>query len=83
MIKKEKNTRAEDAPKFIRKMCDFQSRSKSGLRNHIARKHTNYAENTRCLKKNAPQFLLNISGYTHARKVGSIALSVRYSGAEI
>ena len=25
-------------------MCDFQSRSKSGLRNHNARKHTNYAE---------------------------------------
>ena len=26
-------------------MCDFESRSKSGLRNHIARKHTNYTEN--------------------------------------
>ena len=26
-------------------LLDFQSRSKSGLRNHIARKHTNYAEN--------------------------------------
>ena len=26
-------------------MCDFQSGSKSGLKTHISRKHTNHTEN--------------------------------------
>ena len=43
--KNKKNNTLEDPPKFTCKMCDFESRSKSGLRNHIARKHTNYTEN--------------------------------------
>ena len=38
--KNQKNNTSEDAPEFTCKMCDFQSRSKSGLRNHIARKHS-------------------------------------------
>ena len=48
--KNQKNNKLVDPPKFTCKMCDFESRSKSGLRNHIARKHTNYAENDVPLK---------------------------------
>ena len=54
-----------NAPKFTCKMCDFQSKSKRGLRNHIARKPTNYAENTGCLKKEMRRSLCLISLATH------------------
>ena len=35
----------EDPPALKCKMCNFETRSKSGLKPHIARKHTNYSDN--------------------------------------
>ena len=43
--KNEKVYTQNDPPAFKCEMCDFESRSKSGLKTHIARKHTNYSEN--------------------------------------
>ena len=45
MNKNKKIQPLKDPPAFKCKMCDFESNSKSGLKTHIARKHTNYSEN--------------------------------------
>ena len=43
--KKKKSYNLEDSSKFKCKLCNFQSGSQSGLKTHISRKHTNYADN--------------------------------------
>ena len=40
-----KNDVLKNPLKFKCKMCDFQSNSSGGLKNHITRKHTYYSEN--------------------------------------